>query len=273
MRLLIYSDLHLDANHFSPILEDGTRADANADMVVLAGDIDEGTRGMRWARETFPDKGIVFVAGNHEFYGGHFTRTLDDLKEAANTYDIDFLEADGTDAGGVRFLGVTLWTDFHLLNSVHREPYTLRAKAAMNDYRMIRTSRLPEHFLDAPATEKAGHSLLVPELTALRHKGSVEWLESKLKKGIPEKTVVITHHAPHGNSIPLHYKTDPLSAAYASDLTRLMGRSALWIHGHVHHSVDYEVNGTRVVSNPKGYLHKNGGYENASFNPSLIVEV
>ena len=51
MRLLIYSDLHLDANHFPAVLPDGTRVDANADMVVLAGDIEEGTRGMRWARE------------------------------------------------------------------------------------------------------------------------------------------------------------------------------------------------------------------------------
>jgi predicted phosphodiesterase len=270
MRLLIYSDLHLDANHFSPILEDGTRADANADMVVLAGDIDEGTRGMRWARESFPDKGIIYVAGNHEFYGGHFTRTLDDLREAANQYDIDFLEADGTDAGGVRFLGVTLWTDFHLLNSAHREPYTERARNGMNDYRMIKITRAPELFDVAPKISK---NLLLPELTALRHKGSVEWLQSKLKKGIPEKTVVITHHAPHSNSIPLHYKEHPLSAAYASDLTHLMGRSKLWIHGHVHHSVDYEVNGTRVVSNPKGYLHKNGGYENASFSPSYVLEV
>jgi Icc-related predicted phosphoesterase len=270
VKLLIYSDLHLDANHFSPILEDGTRVDANADVVVLAGDINEGTRGMRWARECFPDKRILYVAGNHEFYGGHWTRTLDDLREDAHTYNINFLEADGADVGGVRFLGCTMWTDFHLLNIAHREPYTLRAKAVMNDYRMIKISRLPELFF---AAGKSGQSLLVPELTALRHKGSVDWLESKLKKGIPEKTVVITHHAPHANSVPLHYQTDPLSAAYASDLTRLMGRSALWIHGHIHDSVDYEVNGTRVVSNPRGYKRKPGGYENAAFNPSFVVEV
>jgi hypothetical protein len=271
MRLLIYSDLHLDANHFSPILEDGTRADANADMVVLAGDIDEGTRGIRWARETFPDKRIVYVAGNHEFYGGHFTRTLDDLREAANTFDIDFLEADGMDAGGVRFLGCTLRTDFLLLNSSYKEPYTLRAKAAMNDYRMIKISRLPENL---PHGSISGSKLLTPELTALRHRGSVDWLDRKLKKGIPEKTVEITHHAPHINSIPMPYKSDPLSAAYASDLTRLMGRSALWVHGHVHSSFDYMVNGTRIITNPRGYaLKQNSGNENSDFNHDLLVEV
>jgi hypothetical protein len=28
-----------------------------------------------------------------------------------------------------------------------------------------------------------------------------------------------------------------------------------------------------VVSNPRGYKRKPGGYENAAFNPSFVVEV
>ena len=84
---------------------------------------------------------------------------------------------------------------------------------------------------------------------------------------------IVTHHAPHPNSIPPRYATDLLSACYASDLTRLMGRAGLWIHGHMHYSVDYEVNGTRIVANPRGYPHKNGGMENGNFNPTFIVEI
>ena len=30
-------------------------------------------------------------------------------------------------------------------------------------------------------------------------------------------------------------------------------RAALWIHGHMHESFNYEVYGTRVVCNPRGY--------------------
>jgi Icc-related predicted phosphoesterase len=30
-------------------------------------------------------------------------------------------------------------------------------------------------------------------------------------------------------------------------------RAALWIHGHMHESFDYEVYGTRLVCNPRGY--------------------
>jgi Icc-related predicted phosphoesterase len=270
MRLLILSDLHLESNPFSPLLPDGSRVDANADMVVLAGDIHEGIRGIRWARETFPDKGVLYVAGNHELWEGHWTRTLDDMREAANRFDVDFLEADGLDVGGVRFLGVSLWADFHLVNATDNMAALKNAKSNMNDYRYIKISRTAE-------THKIKGKFLVPELTAIRHAASVQWLEGKLTKGEPAKTVVITHHAPSGQSLPAHYKTDLTSAAYASNLERLMGRAGLWIHGHIHSSNDYLLHGkggsTRIISNPRGNMKKNGAFENAHFNPALVVEV
>jgi hypothetical protein len=140
----------------------------------------------------------------------------------------------------------------------------------MNDYRSIKISRLAE-------THRIKGEYLVPELTAQRHFESVAWIEGKLAKGDPAKTVVITHHAPSGESVPMRHKTDLLSAAYASDLGHLMGKAGLWIHGHIHSSVDYELkdNGgiTRVVSNPRGYMHKNGGFQNSSFKMDFILEV
>ena len=36
---------------------------------------------------------------------------------------------------------------------------------------------------------------------------------------------------------------------------------------------DYEVNGTRVVCNPRGYQRHSGNPENMDFNSSLIVEI
>jgi predicted phosphodiesterase len=66
MKILVLSDLHLSHQSFAVVM-DGARIDAQADVVVLAGDIDDGLGGFRWAREAFPDKPIVMVAGNHEF--------------------------------------------------------------------------------------------------------------------------------------------------------------------------------------------------------------
>lgn len=68
---------------------------------------------------------------------------------------------------------------------------------------------------------------------------------------------------------------DDLSPCYISDLTHLPGRSTLWIHGHVHDSFDYAVEGTRVVANPRGYItsKKRGTPENEAFDPALLVQV
>lgn len=68
-------------------------------------------------------------------------------------------------------------------------------------------------------------------------------------------TVVVTHHAPSPQSIPLRFAGSPLNANFVSDAEWLLqGRRArLWIHGHLHDSFDYEVDGTRVVCNPRGY--------------------
>jgi Icc-related predicted phosphoesterase len=246
---------------------DGVRLDSHADVVVLAGDITEGLGGFRWARESFPDKPIVMVAGNHEFYNKNFSGHLDDMRESANTYDIDFLECDGIDIAGVRFLGCTLWTDFQLFGEDRKSDALKRARASMTDFATIKITRTPELYW---VTGK----YLMPILTERRHAGSVQWLSENLDKGQdPQKTVVVTHHAPHPNSIPDRYKENLLSAAYASDLTPLMGKASTWIHGHVHSSLDYTVNGTRIVANPRGYSHKNGGMENAAFNPALILEI
>jgi len=52
-----------------------------------------------------------------------------------------------------------------------------------------------------------------------------------------------------------------------------MGRCTLWIHGHMHAASDYLVNGTRVVSNPRGYVMWDDSNENRDFKPGLVVEV
>ncbi len=266
MKILVMSDLHLGQIPFAAV-HAGQRIDEHADVVVLAGDITDGAGGFRLAREAFPDKPVIMVAGNHEFYGFHWVQHLDTMREVALKFDINFLEADGIDLGGTRFLGTTLWTDFELMGPQRKVGAMKLAKSSMMDYDYIKVTRTPEFHW-------AHSKTLIPELTEIRHKGSLEWLQKKLDgAGDPAKTVIVTHHAPHPNSIPPRFANDLLSAAYASDLTGLMGKAGLWIHGHMHNSVDYAVNGTRVVANPRGYAHKNGGMENDEFNPGFMVEV
>ena len=81
--------------------------------------------------------------------------------------------------------------------------------------------------------------------------------------------MVITHHLPHAMSVHAKYAGDPLNPAFASDLSALVRQPVqLWIHGHTHESMDYQIDGTRVVCNPRGYLPQQ---PNTAFDPGLVV--
>ena len=111
-----------------------------------------------------------------------------------------------------------------------------------------------------------------PNQSMALHRVSREWLAGALAKPFDGPTVVITHHAPSSRSVHAKYAGDLLSAAFASNLESLMGkdRTAFWLHGHVHHSFDYELRGTRVVCNPRGYSPHS---LNGAFSTDALLEV
>lgn len=99
---------------------------------------------------------------------------------------------------------------------------------------------------------------------------SAAFIQTELSQPFDGPTVVVTHHEPHRYSIPVRRQNDLLSACYASDLSDLMlsGHPDLWVHGHVHDPVDYEIGHCRVVSNPRGYPGETG-----SFEEGLVIEL
>ena len=105
MKLHILNDLHIEFEDFDPPATD-------ADVVVLAGDIGVGMEGLRWAEDRFPDKPVIYVPGNHEFYH-HDIALIEELKAQAPDH-IHVLNDDQVIIDGVRFLGSILWTDFAL---------------------------------------------------------------------------------------------------------------------------------------------------------------
>jgi Icc-related predicted phosphoesterase len=105
---------------------------------VLAGDIDHATKGLDWARAAFPHHPIVYVAGNHEYYGEAIPKLTDELRTRAASLDIAFLENDVADVAGVRFVGCTLWTDLELFG-----PHPWVADAVLNAMVDYRTHHAP----------------------------------------------------------------------------------------------------------------------------------
>ncbi|GLR15145.1 serine/threonine protein phosphatase [Chitinimonas prasina] len=253
MKIRIYSDIHLEFCAFAP-------PKLEADVVVLAGDIGVGAKAITWAGCAFPDTPVIYVVGNHEFYGSSVEATWEDLRRVCPP-NVHLLENESVVIDDMRFLGCTLWTDYALFGTYTQLGAMDEAAGSMSDHIRISTragrSKRPFEPRDALAT----------------HVRSRRWLEEELATGQATNTVVVTHHAPHRNSIAPDYATDLLSAAYASDLGHLMGKSGLWIHGHMHKSFDYRVDGTRVVCNPRGYRLSHGEMENRDFDPGLVVEV
>lgn len=64
MKLHVLSDLHLSVAAFEA-------PKTNADVVILAGDIARPKEAIAWASGF--TKPILYVPGNHEFYGGSIT--------------------------------------------------------------------------------------------------------------------------------------------------------------------------------------------------------
>ncbi|SOB78092.1 Predicted phosphoesterase [Marinobacter sp. LV10R510-11A] len=109
MRLRILSDLHVEC-----FQEGHDVPDVAADVVILAGDIHRKTEGLSWAAERFAGQEIIYVPGNHEFYGTSMPDTRKALRADAKRLGIHLLDNDTVNIGGVRFHGTTLWTDFGL---------------------------------------------------------------------------------------------------------------------------------------------------------------
>lgn len=107
------------------------------DSVVLSGDIHKGNLGVYWARKAWPDKHLVYVAGNHEFYRSDRVKTLEKLRYAANEINVHFLENYEAIIDGIRFLGCTLWTDFNLFGTEQQNACISLATERLNDFTNI----------------------------------------------------------------------------------------------------------------------------------------
>src|SRR5687767_2988927 len=111
MRIHILSDLHLEFASFQP-------SNVDADVVVLAGDIHTGKNGIKWIFKAFPNHPVIYILGNHEFYGQKIPKLTSEIKEAARGTNVHVLENDRFEIGDFVFLGATLWSDFQLNGDV-----------------------------------------------------------------------------------------------------------------------------------------------------------
>ena len=253
MKLNILSDLHLSCGAL-----DVPRTDA--DVVILAGDIARPREAIAWARG-FPQP-VLFVLGNHEFYGNSIAAAPRLLKQLSAGTNVQVLANDEVIIEGVRFLGSTLWTDYSLsTDAADRALAMQEALAFIRDFSVID--------VDGPTPRR-----FTPEDAVALCRANTGWLAQRLAEPYAGPTVVITHHAPSSLSVHPRFAGSRLNGCFVSDLAHLLDgrRAQLWAHGHTHDSFDYLLHGTRVVCNPRGYA-KDGVNENPEFDAHFVVRI
>jgi predicted phosphodiesterase len=255
MKLWLLSDLHIDVNRRFPFELPNPRP--AHDVVIVAGDICQGmAEGVRFiASQGLNAKPVIYVGGNHEFYGhDRHLELADGRAEAARHPNIHVLERDRALIDGFEFIGCTLWTDYKYAGVREQARAMHWAARRISDHRLI----------------SAGKGAWSPEQALAEHEASRRWLSEQLARSSPHPKIVVTHHAPSRQSVQPRYRDDLLTAAFASDLDDLVTKAALWVHGHLHASTDYRLGYCRVVANPRGYV---GIKEDRAFDPAFTVEL
>lgn len=259
-KIHIISDLHLEGN------KEYTHKQPECDLVIMAGDLHPAgaySKGIRWLKSTFT-KPVVYIAGNHEYYA--YPVTMNEVEDTIKIYierekpnKIHFLQNDVFYFNDLRIIGSTMWTNFDLSGNVTESMNY--AKYSMNDY-------------FHSCYNKQGE-FLTPQNTKDEHDMSVEYIVSELSKPFDGKTIVVTHHCPHPNSIHPKYIDDKLNPAFTSDLSNIIEKMEphYWIHGHTHSSFNYKIFNTNVICNPMGYRSRMGKLENPDFIEDLVIDV
>jgi Icc-related predicted phosphoesterase len=254
MKVKLLSDCHTEFWKKQE-LDPGT-----GEVLILAGDIglvaDLGTKDGQIYEQFLAkcsegyDK-VFYVLGNHEHYYYDIKQTAETLR----TYlpeNFTLLDNSSEFYKGVHFIGGTLWADFK-----NQDPMVMwDCQRIMTDYHVI----------------VEGERKLTPKDTYELHTNSCDWMDRALET-LRGPIVMITHHAPHSQSLHGRYASSEVSGAYYSNMEWMIERYpniVNWCHGHVHESNNYDIFGCNVRSNPLGY-HPNS--TNPQFSGSYEFEV
>lgn len=247
MRIQVLSDLHLefrdprsDDEFFDSLVPPEER---RPDILLLAGDAANWADSARTA-EVLAQlskrwKDVIWVAGNHEYYG------LDNPRHAlggnpaswckvpSNVEMVDWPRA--ITVGNQRFLCGTMWYSYEGVEATgYVDPLN---GCFLKNGRMVQFSDF--HQIGRFAGWVYDMNRVFQDL--LRD----------LKKG----DVVVSHHLPLDECVVPMYRSELDNCFYVCDQSAVIekGLAPLWVHGHTHSDVDLTVNGCRILANPCGY--------------------
>lgn len=243
MKLQIASDIHVEFHADNGKEWARMLPNENCDVLIIAGDLaTKSTWGhvLPILTDRFPN--VIYVPGNHEYWGHSFSVVNEELKLFAEvTNNFHFLLNDSVVIESQRFVGSTLW--------FAETPETFRKRFNWSDFQRI---------------VDGAH-----EIYALN-----ESCQRFLRETVSVNDVVVTHHLPTRQSISKNFENSENNDFFICPMDDLLNerKPKLWVHGHTHDSFDYihQNSGTRIVCNPFGYV---GVVLNLDYVEPKIVEV
>lgn len=253
MRIQLMSDLHTE---FWRITKEQLREQLLAllqpdiDVLVLAGDISTGRTNVLHVLNIFAEHvpNIVYVPGNHEFYGGlsldgfnvgeHFVSKLPS--------NVHFLNPGIANINGQIFIGAALWTNFR--NNPLSE---ITAGRYIQDFKRAKTST---------------------KIMADIHKEHLAYIKHHAERY--NNPIIVTHFLPAKECVSEKWRnvdivTDSLNDYFANDLGAWISElsGGVWLFGHTHDAIDVTLGAVRCLSNPLGYPGERKDYK------PLVIEV
>jgi Icc-related predicted phosphoesterase len=252
----LINDLHLEGSNLE-------LHNPGWDYLVIAGDLSADLKVMQhfFAYHAPSDIPVIYVLGNHEYEGRRLDSTVEQIREMTRHFENVFvLDNESIQFDGVKFIGSTLWSNFELDGLENKKEAMKWAKMSIVDFTYI-----------FDKNETGQYVSLTPEKMVKMNEEACRFLEFELKNNpYPGSKVVVTHFAPHPNSVHIRHQGQQ-SSYWVNNLEHLMGFSDYWLHGHTHNSFNYEVEGTKVVCNPRGYSKVFNMSSNSAFNRELIL--
>jgi len=244
MKLRILNDLHLEFGN----LDVPELPEDNETVLILAGDIHTGTNATDFIATLLTRFAhVVYILGNHEFYHNDMTSVRLFWQQTMKYHhNLHVLDPGTLELEGLRIIGATLWTGTN-------DP---QLNMFMNDFACI-------HLNGKVLTTEATRELFLIDL---------DYIRAELEKPFEGKTIVVTHHAPIEECVRPRWIGHFLNPCFHSRLNFLFHDYDIdmWIHGHMHDTVDIQYEGTHIYANPRGYA---GYEENPNFETEKVLGV
>lgn len=217
------------------------------DVLVVAGDLDSGERGL--VNSLFSlcalYSHVVFVCGNHEYYGWHPHQvhhrlaTLD--RDVGNLH---WLHHGEVVIDGVRFAGTPLWFPRP------ENPLVMLDRKLVNDFHLIKN-------VEPWVYEEYGRAVAF-----LGEAGS-------------RADVIVTHHVPTAMAMAHRFKSDTTNHYFITDITSrlLEWRPKAVLFGHTHDRMWFKLGETLLACNPFGYPHEQGDGARGHYAERCLIDV